>query len=512
MTRGEVLEASEGVLDRPGVAVSVWVIGLAYRLALVPWVRFTGDESQFWQVSLRIARLESFPAFGPSLTGSAARHPGPAFHYLLALPQTLSSSPYAGSVFVALLHAVAGACVFRMADRAVGRVGGLAALALFMFGPWNVLYGSSIWLSSVAPAWATFMLFCASRASESRLAQGGLLFFVLTSPQFHMSAPVAWAAAAVVLVARWPGRWSVTALTLGLLGAFSTYGPALNAEVSSGFANTQAILNRGLGGEPWSQLRWSPAKTFGYAALMPTAEIGYHFARGYWSGTFRESAYYFSASGAARWLSFHGWWSLPILLSVVASSAAWLVAGVRFVRARAQLAPWRWRGLPERDAWALAIIVGVVAATALLMASKKGFFPHYMNVLTPVLVLPLAFAAADVARRFRAGAAFAAVAVIVTAMSATTVRYLRDVDRLNGLEALLSMTARIVDEPVPVRVEWRGFPNGAAMTRLAADYFQAGHWNDVNAPVTFVVHNDRPHVGPVPAGSSLHGAVLLERR
>jgi hypothetical protein len=77
----------------------------------------------------------------------------------------------------------------------------------------------------------------------------------------------------------------------------------------------------------------------------------------------------------------------------------------------------------------LAILVGVLVATALLLVAKKGFFPHYMNVLAPVLVLPVSFAVDAWASRHRA-AVIGVVAVIVVAMCSSTVRYLRTVDRL----------------------------------------------------------------------------------
>lgn len=517
---------------RRWVAV-IFVSGMVYRLGLVPQIRFTGDESQFWATALRIARGETFPSFGPAIMSSSARHPGPAFYDLLALPQVAGPSPYWGSAFVVLLHLLAGLAVVAIAgraaaDRAASRrtAPGLAtheatgdraailAAALFVGSPWDILYGSSIWLSSVAPAWATFLLFSASRVKDRTWAQGGLVFFLLTSPQFHMSSPIAWVVAAALVLARPPPRWSGPALAIGLTLAAVTYAPAIASELSTGFANTQAILTRGLGQEPWDRLAWSPVKVFGYAILMSTAEIGYHFARGYWTGGLRESEYYFSSDGVASWWRLHGSWGVLILASVLASLAAWADGVLQLVRKPRCLFPARWRQLGEREQWMLALLLGLAGATALLLVSKKGFFPHYINVLTPVLILPVAWALDRGLPRSPRGHVAAGVitTILVVAMVGSAVRYVRSVDRLNGLGSLISVARRIAREPQPVRVRFRGFGNGHALGLLVHHQFEKPGWIRGDASISYTIHNHRVHDGSVPAGGEVHGGVLVVRQ
>lgn len=480
-----------------------WVAALlaaavAYRLWATGWARLTTEEAEFWVTALQIARGEAFPSYGPPLTGQEARHPGPVFFYLMALPQLFGASPRLGSAFVALLHGGALGLLWDGLRRVVSPRGALFALALGAFAPWDVLYADRVWLSCVAPVFATAALYATLRAKEGPLFQGLMIFLLLLLPQLHMSAPIVWVAAGVWL---WRGaavRWSRPALALGALLAVLSYLPPLWAELGSGFANTAAILGHGSQGS-WSRFFNLPGRVFGYGFAAATAEIGYHFERGYWTG-FGERNLYLTPAGWGRWFGHYGvLGGLGVLVSVGLGFWGWGASLRGLFRHLRDLGGLRGAaGLSPGDRLTLAILAGLVAAWALLAVSRKAFYPHYVNLLMPFLLWPPAWALARASVRPRWGAAASAVtlAVSMTAMFAAGVRYYRSVDGANGLEATLALTEVVSREPGPVRLVFRGFDNQRAF-ELVAEHLYGRRLEVVeSAAVAFTVHNDAVSAGP----------------
>jgi hypothetical protein len=220
---------------------------------------------------------------------------------------------------------------------------------------------------------------------------------------------------------------------------------------------------------------------FGYALLYATSEIGYHFQTGYWR-PFDELAHYTSGPGLRSWLDG---------VSIAVALAGWASA-IAFGAARR---------------FTLAIGVALVAATALLITAKKGYFPHYTNLLMPAVMVPVACGLARLQRLV-----YPAVALAAAAMFASSARYYQDVDALNGLSPTLGMVERAMHEPGPFRVEFEGFQNGFAWQMLVNTKYRRPFDTPRDAPVVFRVKNRAPWAGgDPPSGASLHGPALMER-
>lgn len=520
-------------LDRRVLVAGIALLaaGFFFRAWAVGHARFTGDESWFWATARNIATFQAAPIYGPSMTGSGANHPGPIFYYLMALPQRLGPSPWWGGLFVALLHVGSSALLGLLALRARGPRAGLVALALVAFAPWDVLYADRIWLSCVAPVWGAAILYAATRLDEPRM-QGALLFFAATCPQLHMSAPIVWAAA---LALAWgtprPLRLAWRPLALGALLVLAAYALPLWNELTHQFVNTRAILSEGGGKEPLDVVLVTPLKVLGYAMLSATAEIGYHFETGYWR-TFKDGEAYFTARGVAAWWARHGaLWASLTLLTVLVSMASWIYAALRLVAAvRARRSSARTTGAPAAlgldDRVTLALAVGLVAAMALMMAAKKPFFPHYTNLLMPLLLWPVIIALDALLARAAAarelglgrgvitrGLVFLTLGLVTVAMASASARYYLEVDRRNGLDATAAMVETVMTGPTPVEVHFDGFYNRFAWEMLASTGYRRSLPLGAPAARRYYVRNARIHDGaPLTPDATVQDGVVMEAR
>ncbi len=485
--------------------------GLVIRLWAVPHARFTGDESDYWYKSRQVAVGGLRPAYGPEITGSAAHLPGPAYYYLMAVPQALGPSPYIGSAFVAILHILTSFLLYRLVALARGPRAGLVALVLVAFAPWDILYGDRIWGSCVVPVWGCLALYAAARAKEQPAWLGALLFLAGVLPQLHLSVPVLWAACGILIWLRPPPRWPYRALLVGGLLALIAYLPYLVAEWQSGFSNTQKILAHSGGQAPWGDAWGAAGKVFLYAVFYGSSEAAYHWELGYWGGRFSELQAYLTSVGWQQWWTRHGLLlGLGHIVSVTLSAVGW---GWGLSRAGQALISY----LRTRRSWSLetalslALVAGLGVGAVLLLAARKTYFPHYANILMPVLLAPVVFGLdAALERRRLRWVVGPALAISVTAMLVGTVRYYRQVDGLNGLSATMAMVGRVLNEP-SAQVDFKFFRNGYAWQRIAQGVYGRSLPPNRPPPVTFTVHNDQPHRGEIPPGGSLHGAVLLRR-
>jgi hypothetical protein len=429
------------------------------------------------------------------MTGSNAYPPGPLFYYLMAVPQRLGVSPWIGGVFVALLHTMAGLLLFDVARRAFDLRTAFFSLAIFVFAPWDILYADRIWLSCVAPVWGTAILWLASCELKTSWEQGLLVGLVLTLPQLHMSAPLIWAACACVI---WLGPkvvWRPRAILIGALLAILTYSAPIFSELTHDFANTRAMLNEGGGRLELSDAFLSSLRVFAYAVLYGSSEIAYHYARGYrMPGPFDEVHHYFSAAGWADALRVHGPFflilnRLTLLFSL--GSSLWLIR--RTVRS---LAARKAGPLALADRLVIGISAGLVVGALLLLVARKNYYPHYSNMLMPMLLLPVGAALGalfgDEPSRRRGLGLVAATASIALAMGTSAFRYYLEIDRLNGLDATMSMVEEVISGPMPAQVHFDGFNNRYAWEMLANTKHHHALRSDGTPAARWRVHNGAP--------------------
>ncbi len=484
-----------------------------FRLWATQHARFTGDESDYWVKSRRVAELRYQPVFGPEITGSEANLPGPAYYYLMAVPQALGASPFFGSVFVVLGHVAAAFLLFLLAREAAGRSAGLIALVLVMFAPWDVLYADRIWGSCVVPIWGALSLFAAVRARRSGPWLAVLLFLCLVLPQLHLSVPILWLACATILFLRPPERipWKWVGIGVGL--AFLAYLGPLISELTTGFANTKTILTKGTGGESWEIARKVPFQVFGYAVGYASSEIGYHFARGYWGGNFDDFSAYLTAAGWGRAFARDG--AVLGALGVLSVALAFVAWGATLVHTtRRTIAAIRARdrsALDLADVLTLAVVAGLFGGAMLMMLAKKRYFPHYANILVPIALWPAVAALARWYER-RKIIVSALVAASVTSMFFACVRYYRQVDTLNGLGNTIDMVGWVLEDEAPKRIDFTYFHNAYAWAVIASDFYGKSLTTHPRAPVRYIVHNQERFEGEPPEGARVFGGVLVERR
>ncbi len=490
-------------------ALFLVLIGVLFRFWAAEHARFTGDESDYWARSLRLARLQEIPVYGPEITGSEAHLPGPAYYYLMAIPQSFGVSPRWGAGFVVLLHGLCGFLLFLVARAARGERAGILGLVLWMFAPWDVLYADRIWGSCVVPVWGTLALYGALRAKERPAWQGVVLFLCLVLPQLHLSVPVLWLAVLVIVLLRRPEKWSKWSLGVGLALAVLIYLPPLSSELRHDFANFRTMLAKSGGAEPWEVVKKLPSQVFGYAVGYASAEIGYHFNRGYWGGGFDDWAAYGSVAGWKKWANFHGGWAPLLAISLLLALWGWMAALVRTGR---QLRQATQDKTPVRleAVLTLAILVGLAVGVALMMGAKKRYFPHYANILMPLALWPVVASldAAWAKYRWLVGPALAASALV---MVANCIRYYTQIDALNGLGPTLAMVDRVTQENGPVNLRFSHFYNQYAWAMLAENLYRRPLRVEARAPVSFTVNNHAPHDGPIPPGAATFGPVLLTR-
>jgi len=503
----------------PKVTRLVWaliVVAIVFRAAMIPDARFTGDESFFWATARNTATLDARPVFGPSMTDSPAYHPGPLFYYLIAIPQRIGASPFWGSLLIVLLHAWAGLLLFSLLSRARGERAGLIALSLFVFAPWDVLYGDRIWLSCMAPVWGSLILYSAVRARDGAKWQAALLFFAATCPQIHMSAPIVWAGAVLLVLLNPPEKWSIRALGIGALLVIAAYGLPLHYELTHDFKNTRAILTHAGGKIDSSDAMKHPVRVLLYSVFYGSSEIGYHFGRGYWS-KFDTIHSYLSLAGWRQLFAVQGlWWGGLNVISILVSVLGWVVSLIFAFRACVQaLRSGSKVHLSPADRFCLAVVLALSCAAILLMLAKKGFFPHYANLLMPMVLYPIA---AGIDRfldwcdaSWLRGVLWAGLACSVIGMAGSSFRYYQEVDRLNGLSVTRSLVAKVLAEDEPVDVRFEGFQNIFAWKMLAQVEHKKALPLSSSARVKYLIKNRSAHRGPVPANAQLVGGVLYVR-
>lgn len=409
----------------------VFFLALALRVALLPTARFGGDEALFFNIGMDIVELKHWPLLGTQITDGAGRLPGPTFLYLMALPLLLFRGPEAQFLFVEVLGAFTAALFWQAMRKPFGERGALFAGVLFALSPWAALYADRTWNPNVMPFFVTLGLLAALRVRNNPASRWLVAFLPLCAvmAHLHMSAPVAWAALAVVV---WPSlrRWPRRHLWIGLSLAALLYLPLVANELATGFGNTRNILAETVGAKerhPTSFL-WIPV----YALRFLTLDVTYHELTGYWGGPDEVACLKAAFLGSPprplhplRALAFGA--SLLLALTAILSALRSLRAGQGTSAARGP--------------FALAFAAGLLANLLLLGAAGKQVFGHYVTNLMP-FVLPL-YAALGARVLSRPRSAQAAAVLLLAALFCA-----------GGVEATLSIS-RNVDGRIGLAVHRR---------------------------------------------------------
>lgn len=471
------------------ILIAVLLAGaLGVRLWHLHLARFTGDEAHQWAMTLDLVRLNHFPLLGVDVTGGPARHPGPLLFWVYAPALWFSAHPLAMSVWTALAHVGLVAAFSAMVGRIRGPNGGLWALAVGALAPWELLYADRPWASNMAPVWAGAGLYLTAHARSSRWAGPAAFFFLVTLPQFHLSAPLAWAAAAVVSIWGIPelervrtlrpepgsrGCWLPWALFGGL--AVAAYLPAAIHELGPEPSNVALLLSRAGGALTGAEALREGTTLAGYAVLYGSPEIGFHFRQGFWN-RFDPSGHYLTLNGwSQRWSERGPWITALEALGIGFSAAAWLYLVVRLIRnlLRGGFDPRASgpRRLDGTDVWTLALGAALAVGALGIVRSGKWFYPHYANILIPYLLLPIVVLFDGLWRRprWRGVAGLAFVAWAGAGLYNVHAFYVTR-DGLHGVGPTTCLVGRAVEEP-GLRLWFRYRDNRYAWSRLAHHYF-----------------------------------------
>jgi hypothetical protein len=387
----EMNDSSRPPWSRPAIVVAgvlVFVVAAALRVALVNTARFGGDEALFFRLSLDIIEGRSLPLLGTPISEGAARLPGPAFHYLMALPLLVWRSPEAQYLFTEVLGAATVVVLWASLRRPFGERPAVLTALFAACSPWAALMADRTWNPNVLPFFIAVALWCAWRLRANHASRAAVVLWptMAVMAQIHMSAPVAWVAILVVVGAealrsgtdRDHRRLHLLGLGLCLL----LYVPLAIHEVQTGFGNTRSLLTETIGRRggqrmPWSFL-WSPV----YALRFLTLDVTYHELTGYWGGPDEWRCVRALVDGTVP-RPFH-----PLRAVAMASSLLLMVGTLITAVAAA------WRGPGSARTVVMAAIAAVVANLVLMGLTAKQVFGHYVfnQYLPMVMLLAVAFA------------------------------------------------------------------------------------------------------------------------
>lgn len=358
----------------PLLLAIVLVIGAcAFRLALIRTARFCGDEAEFWSMARSIAMGEAHPLLGPPVSGGAARHPGPAFYYIMAFSQLFSRTPEAANAFIAVLGGLSVGLYWDALRRSFGDWGALLAAFLLACAPWSALFADRIWNANLLCILVVIAFWAACRLRERPDSWLVVPFLALciVMPQVHMPAPAALTALGVLV---WPAlrKTRKSYLALGIALGVALYEPFIKNELTTGFSDTLAVLHE-----------TGSTRTLGftlvplYVLRMLTTDTSYQLLAGYWGGLDEPAALKLQFLGNADFpLAPHR--LVLFLVSLVLVGVA-VVSGARaLIRARRAKEPMPWAG-----SFFGAAVTGFVANILFLALTGKAIFAHYVASLLP---------------------------------------------------------------------------------------------------------------------------------
>ncbi|MEO8215406.1 MAG: hypothetical protein ABI560_19555, partial [Myxococcales bacterium] len=388
------------------LSAAAMLAGLLLRLWSIRQARFSGEESWFWSIGCDIATGKSFPVLGHPISGTAARHPGSAFFWLLGLTQLGAPSPLRAYALFSLGGLVVLGPLAAAVARAFDRPTAVAFLVLSALSPWWIVYTNSSWPSYLIPTLCALVLVWLPSLTVTTVttmpagdgaagrggafAQGALAFLLVIGFQVHLSALHFWLIT-LVIFAVWrprPRRPLLLGLALGAL----CYLPYLVHEMGHGFANTLAIVHRSQGGgRSWYVLQGLLL----YFVEFTTTDVSYLWNQGFWHSF--DLARFWRGAGIEQTNAFFagaGWGKTGGLMSWVGLVATWTFTALSWlVFARVlwrRLRPPGQASQPD-NVLLVAFVTAVAGIPFLYLLSGKGGYPHYVSTVLPLAFLPPAY-------------------------------------------------------------------------------------------------------------------------
>ncbi len=138
-----------GRLSFLDAAAAVFLVAAALflRVYFLNNMEYKADERDMLYLAINLVR-DHVPCLAGSLITTGHHNP-PVFHYLLALPVSLSLNPQHAALFIIVLNALGVGLTYVLVARHAGRWAALAAGLLYACSPWAIRYAMKIWYPSL---------------------------------------------------------------------------------------------------------------------------------------------------------------------------------------------------------------------------------------------------------------------------------------------------------------------------------------------------------------------------
>lgn len=467
------------------------LVGLGLRFRGVPLAEFAADEVGFFETTQRLVLDGRWPVLGPQISGGDTYHPGGLFYWIMAIPAALGRDPRLAGLFTAGVSIAGLALTTRMVKQTRGRAAAIVFAWLAALSPWFVVHGDrldnssvSVWLGAVA----LYGLHRMHVRPRSRWV-AGVIIVLAVLPQLHLSAPVLWGVALGQLLLWRPSiHWRAASAGLGVAVLLSA--PYLVWEATHGLSNTLGLLGAVTETDAGQE---SPLMSaLAYLFVMGTGHVDYLFQHEY-AQLADVGILWQVGTGEGRldsWARYGPWVSVLIVASMLVAATGWARGLGRAFERRPDALRLR------NDPAFTALLLGGLTALVLLGWRDQRVYPHYVNLLLPVAIVPLVdglLAPLALARPTWARGLIATLVVVTgVTFGALSVRYYDQVEAPAGVAATIGVAEQITARQQQTPFQWvsdRPTPDGL---RAVAGFVLAAPWPErSDAPVKY-----RAVVGP----------------
>ncbi len=224
------------------ILAAIFAAGAAIRFYRLDLTWFLLDQVRDVSAAAGIATGTSYPLLGPRI-GWTDAYLGPLYHYLLAIPLSLTGDPVAGAVFISLSHLVALLALYRFAKEFYGARVALFASALFAVFPLTLFSSRLVWHAGLLPPLVILYMHALYRLVLKGQSAAVVLLLALLAvmTQVHLTS-IALAAVALVAMLWFRPRVRIAHLAMGGAAFLVLYLPYVVYECAHRFENLRALL------------------------------------------------------------------------------------------------------------------------------------------------------------------------------------------------------------------------------------------------------------------------------
>ena len=229
--------------DKTPFALAIMIVAAwLFWCAQMGGAALSGDGARELSIGRLIATGKYFPLQGVVMSFARA-HTGPAYYYLLALPNLIFAHPYSALAFLAALNALAAAFLFSVVRKAENLSTAFFAIALYLASPRTAHLDQAVWGVHHMPLFVCSAFYCLDRAFFERRPNYliGTAFCIGILAQLNVLAVIL-LPLPILFAVIWKIRipWKTWAAAAGILCL--TFAPYLVDEIARGFPNLSALM------------------------------------------------------------------------------------------------------------------------------------------------------------------------------------------------------------------------------------------------------------------------------